>query len=215
LLTKSIITGVLLASLGGGTYYYGEESIRHFLEERLKISRVKKQIIPVKPKRARSGNTVKTVETSSDLEYTFFKTLTSSNNNNFPGLTKTKITKTLPPKVSKSNKIAKIQPSPQPKQVPNISIPQKTEKIKSPPIEDSLDYMVQVSSFRELAGAELMKNQLITSGYPAFLLKVDIPDKGIWYRVYLGKYAKREEAVLAAESAKAKEKLTAVVHQVS
>ena len=78
-----------------------------------------------------------------------------------------------------------------------------------------MDYLVQVGSFRELAGAEMMKNNLKSNGYSAFLLQVDILDKGVWYRVYLGKYAEREEAVLAAESAKVRDKLSAVVHQIS
>ena len=87
--------------------------------------------------------------------------------------------------------------------------------MESPQITDSPGYMVQVSSFRELAGAEVMKNQLMTNGYSAFLTEVVIPDKGIWYRVYLGKYANREEALEAAQSAKTRNKLSAVIHQVS
>jgi cell division protein FtsN len=211
LLTKSIITGILLASLGGGTYYYGEDSIRHYLEERLEISRVKKQIIPVKPKRSRTGNTVDIQDSAPEFEYTFFKTLISSKDNSFPGLKKSHNQKTIPSKVSKPRKV-----SPKP---PNL----KEKVVKKAPVipnsklhdEESLDYMVQVSSFRELTGAELMKSKLIANGYPAFLLRVEIPDKGIWYRVYLGKYAKKEEAVIAAESAKTRDKLSAVVHHIS
>ena len=109
MLTKSIITGILLASLGGGTYYYGEDSIRHYLEERLEISRVKKQIIPVKPKRVPSGKTVETLDSSPEFEYTFFKTLTSSKGSNFPGLKKSHNHKTIPAKVSMPRKVAQKQ----------------------------------------------------------------------------------------------------------
>ena len=213
MLTKSIITGVLLASLGGGTYYFGEESIRSFLEERLRISRIQKQIIPVKPKKERSGKTVEGPDTSSDIEYTFFKTLTSSNANSFQGLRKTAFAKTTDTSITKpislKQPIAKTKVSKKKPVIPS-KIP-----VESPQITDSPGYMVQVSSFRELAGAEVMKNQLMANGYSAFLTEVVIPDKGIWYRVYLGKYANREEALEAAQSAKTRNKLSAVIHQVS
>jgi len=215
LLTKSIITSILLASLGGGTYYYGEESIRTFLEDRLKISRVQKQIIPVKPKRVRSGNTVKAVDSSSVLDYTFFKTLTSSNANNFPGLIKTNTPKITTTRVPSSKNIVPKKSNHKTIVVQKTPIIQSNKPLESLQVEPTLDYMVQVSSFRDMSRAEIMKNRLISNGYPAFLLRVDIPDKGVWYRVYLGKFTKREEAVLAAESAKTKNQLTAVVHQVS
>ena len=71
--------------------------------------------------------------------------------------------------------------------------------------------MVQVSSFRELDGARALQNRLSKNGYPAFLREAVIPDKGVWYRVYLGRYPDKESALLAAESAKINENLSAVV----
>lgn len=215
MLTKSIITGLLLTSLGGSTYYYGEDSIRSFLEERLEISRIQKQIIPVKPKKKSSGKTVEIVDASSGIDYTFFKTLTTSNANNFPGLKKTTLAKTTHTNISKPKKVALKQPIAKTKinkYQPVIPTTISVDKLQVP---DSSGYMVQVSSFRELAGAEVMKNQLLANGYSAFLTEVVIPDKGIWYRVYLGRYANREKALEAAESAKTRDKLSAVVHQVS
>ena len=72
-----------------------------------------------------------------------------------------------------------------------------------------------MGSFKELAGAESMQSRLNENGHSSFYMEVDIPEKGVWYRVYLGKYSNKEEALLAAESAKFNERLSAIVHQVS
>ncbi len=73
-------------------------------------------------------------------------------------------------------------------------------------------YFVQVPRIF-MSKARALQNRLSKNGYPAFLREAVIPDKGVWYRVYLGKYSKREDALLAAESAKLNHRLSAVVHQ--
>ena len=47
-------------------------------------------------------------------------------------------------------------------------------------------YLVSVSSFREESLAIALKDKLIQSGYPASTLRVDLPEKGTWYRVLVG-----------------------------
>ncbi|MCH8209603.1 MAG: SPOR domain-containing protein, partial [Nitrospinae bacterium] len=75
------------------------------------------------------------------------------------------------------------------------------------------EFTVQVSSFQERDRARDMRGRLSKKGYPAFYLKVDIPEKGVWYRVYLGTYSTRQEAKMAAGRANIKENLPAVVRQ--
>ena len=210
MLTKSIITGVLLASLGGGAYYFGEAPLHVFLNDRLNKLRVKKQVIPVEAKPFSVKKKSIDTESAPFIEYTFFKSLAASDTKKYIGL-KRAVPVRATPVVSKIRK-------------PAISIKQS---IPSPKIRHALpdtllnakensqqqEYIVQVSSFRELAGAKALRNHLSINGYNSFLQEVAIPDNGVWYRVYLGRYPDKEKALLAAESAKINERLSAVVHQ--
>jgi len=213
LLTKTIITGVLLASLGGGAHYFGKEPLHSFLNERLTKLRVKKQIIPIKVKTLPAGKKLVYADSAPVIEYTFFKTLTAPQAGPYLGLNRsilvnaTQASATRPPPAT----IRKTIPTPVIKRDGPYR-PSKT-KLEFHQTDGPKMYMVQVSSFRELNWARAMENQLNKNGFSSFLIEVDIPGKGVWYRVYLGKYSNREDALLAAESAKLNHRLSAVVHQ--
>lgn len=55
-------------------------------------------------------------------------------------------------------------------------------------------YSIQISSFQNLENANKLVNSLKEKGKSVFWKKVDIPGKGVFYRVYLGKYKNREDA---------------------
>ena len=55
-------------------------------------------------------------------------------------------------------------------------------------------YAVHVSSVKSESGANQESAVLAAAGWPAFVRAVDLPDKGRWYRVYVGPYADREAA---------------------
>lgn len=56
-------------------------------------------------------------------------------------------------------------------------------------------YSIHLASFKFLQNANRHVNSLQEKGKLVFWKEVDIPDKGIFYRVFLGKYTSREEAV--------------------
>ena len=56
-------------------------------------------------------------------------------------------------------------------------------------------YSIHLASFKYLQNANRHVNSLQEKGKLVFWKEVDIPDKGIFYRVFLGKYTTREEAV--------------------
>lgn len=209
MLTKPIITGVLLASLGGGVYHFGESPLHAFLDERLQKSRVQKQIIPVKPKASRTGKKMPNAVLPPVMEYTFFDTLTDPRAGNYLGLNGVNVPKaarTRPPGTSirptlPSHKTRRDLPD-----TPSINLDFERAGV-------SKGYMVQVGSFRELDTARSLKTRLSKNGYYPFLMEAEIPGKGVWHRVYLGRYANKEEALLAAESVKLNESLSAVVRQ--
>jgi len=55
-------------------------------------------------------------------------------------------------------------------------------------------YTVQVGAFEEATVAEKLSHQLQKKGYPAYTMVKRIPEKGVWHRVRVGRYANRAEA---------------------
>jgi cell division protein FtsN len=73
-------------------------------------------------------------------------------------------------------------------------------------------FMVQVSSFKKLSHARSMESKLQQKGYPAFVMSVEVSKtKGIWYRVFLGKYQTEANARAAAQKAQRLHKLKTLV----
>ncbi len=64
-------------------------------------------------------------------------------------------------------------------------------------------YSVQVASHKKLPNAEKAIRQLQEKGYDAFYKKVDIPDKGEWYRIYVGRFDNRKKALSFSKKMKA------------
>ncbi|CCQ91359.1 exported hypothetical protein [Nitrospina gracilis 3/211] len=72
-------------------------------------------------------------------------------------------------------------------------------------------FQVQVSSFREVERARVLKEKLQKKGYPAFYTPVDLPGKGVWYRVFLGEFERRGAAEEAARLARMRDSLQTMI----
>lgn len=59
---------------------------------------------------------------------------------------------------------------------------------------DGKRFCIQVSSWKEEYKAEREVNRLKSEGHNAFYVKVNIPGKGIWFRVRIGYFSTQEEA---------------------
>jgi len=53
---------------------------------------------------------------------------------------------------------------------------------------------IQVASLKDGTAAERIVANLKKDGYPAYLTRIVIPDKGLWFRVRVGRYTDREQA---------------------
>ncbi|MBU0993615.1 MAG: SPOR domain-containing protein [Proteobacteria bacterium] len=80
-----------------------------------------------------------------------------------------------------------------------------TEQTKLPPpaenektIPDNLEkdgrYTIQVAAFRQADDADRLVKKLSSKGYHAYRSIGKVTDKGIWFRVRIGAYGKREQA---------------------
>lgn len=65
-------------------------------------------------------------------------------------------------------------------------------------------YLVQLASYPEIDLARDLVTSLKAKGYPVFIQKVNIPQGGTWYRVRIGSFDTKEEAMLFGNSLKSK-----------
>ncbi|MDA0692531.1 MAG: SPOR domain-containing protein [Nitrospinae bacterium] len=99
-----------------------------------------------------------------------------------------------------------------PKVEPAEAIKVETVRTVDRELSAFLAYAVQVSSFRQLERAEILKGDLAKKGYASFIGKTELSDnKGTWYRVYLGRYLDRAGAEVAAARVQREENLQAMV----
>jgi cell division protein FtsN len=66
------------------------------------------------------------------------------------------------------------------------------EKEKKP--AEAVRYTVQLASYRERREAEAVRDKLVAKGVAAFLLESRLADKGVWYRLRVGKGLTQQQA---------------------
>jgi cell division septation protein DedD len=65
-------------------------------------------------------------------------------------------------------------------------------------------YTLNIASFRNESNADQLLKELEDKGYEAFVEKANIPGKGTWYRVAVGRFSSRGEALAFARGLKEK-----------
>ena len=96
---------------------------------------------------------------------------------------------------------------------PRIEPPPRKRTPKPPPEPggDRGRFTVQVASVREVSRAQDLERRLKQRGYSAFVLKTDMKEKGVWYRVRVGRFETREGARTMAEKIEAYEKMDTLI----
>jgi len=79
------------------------------------------------------------------------------------------------------------------------NVPKKPTAVKAPSpssaaVETTGKLTIQVASMKDGAAAERIVANLKKDGYPAYLSRIVIPDKGLWFRVLVGRYQDRDQA---------------------
>jgi cell division protein FtsN len=90
------------------------------------------------------------------------------------------------PAVEKVEKIVEVKKVAAPPQ------PVKEEVVS--PVKPSVTYSIHAGSFRKTEFAQKDVNRFSNLGFNAYIERVDLGDKGIWYRVKIGLYNTRAEA---------------------
>lgn len=87
----------------------------------------------------------------------------------------------------------------------HASSPKPAPAIETPvPASKQGSLTIQVASFNDQGQANERVNSLRSKGEDARSVKVDIPGKGTWYRVQIGGFKSREDAISHASQLKSK-----------
>ena len=164
---------------------------------------VVKKVSAIKPK-----SIVNKTEALSPVshQFTFFETLKDKTMTKYVGLHGEMLPVSLPAKPARSHSKI-IEPA---KLEPKNNIKDIVAEEKKRPMLHR--FVVQVSSFRDVKMASILKMKLQKKGFDAYLMKIELPNHGgVWHRVFLGKYTDEALAQKAAERARHEYKLNAVV----
>jgi len=76
---------------------------------------------------------------------------------------------------------------------------------------DNARYSVQIGSYPDINEGTRIVEKWKSKGYPAYIMIADIPDRGRWYRVRIGGFESRDDAVKDMQQLTAKENVDALV----
>lgn len=82
------------------------------------------------------------------------------------------------------------------------SIPAKSA---IPKIDPSGRYTVQIGAFQDQSQANRLLNSMKSKGYPVFIKQMESPDNKHWYRVRVGTFSTRNDAISYGDKIKEKE----------
>ena len=75
----------------------------------------------------------------------------------------------------------------------NYAPSQKSSSLQDSLTPDGEKYTIQIGAFRTKNQAEQLSQTLKNKGYPTFLNKADLGNKGVWYRVRVGRFSSLPE----------------------
>jgi cell division protein FtsN len=101
----------------------------------------------------------------------------------------------------------KLKLSPPPKRKPTAPVTPKPAAVASPPVvtpagkpplpsaaDAAAPMTLQVASLKEKASADRIVAALVRKGFPAVRVAADVPGKGRWHRVQVGRFQDRADA---------------------
>ena len=83
------------------------------------------------------------------------------------------------------------------------------DKEEEPVAEDR--FTLQIGSFQDRGEADALSAELQTSGYEPYILSAEVPEKGLWFRVRIGRYPSYKAALSAKAAFEKKQQVIAYV----
>lgn len=115
---------------------------------------------------------------------------------------------------------AEDKPEPAPEEKPEPAAEEKPEPAKpdeadepeaKKPESTEARWTLQLSSFQDEEEATTFYNELRGAGYEPFITRAEVPEKGTWFRVRLGRYPDYESAIAAKAKFEERQQIIAYV----
>ncbi|MCD4780556.1 MAG: SPOR domain-containing protein [Candidatus Omnitrophica bacterium] len=89
----------------------------------------------------------------------------------------------------------------------------KQEQVSLPDIlnQSPQVYAIQIASFKKIERAKELLRELIQKDYDAYVVQKDLGSKGVWYRIYVGKFQTKDSADQALTDVKKNYKSSFVI----
>lgn len=135
-------------------------------------------------------------ETTADPQLSFYKTLPSGQKNNVmgSGINSKEVKPTKQPlQAAIPTNLIRATPPQSDDNAQNTAIPDTPAK-QTPPPQEQGSFTIQVASYLLRSDAEAHRSKLAAKGYIARIVGSNLGDKGVWYRVRVGKKLGSEDA---------------------
>jgi DedD protein len=80
--------------------------------------------------------------------------------------------------------------------------------------EEARRFTLQISSFQDRNEADALAGKLTAAGYDPYIVMSDLPEKGIFFRVRIGEFGSRADALAAKEEFEKKQRIIAYVTRI-
>ncbi len=129
------------------------------------------------------------------------------------------------PTPAKAEPVAQPEPQAKPATAPDkteTAVAAKAEEAKTdeapeappapkPAAKPRAKFTLQLSSFQERGEAEAFHAKILSAGYKPYITEANVPGKGRWFRVRLGKYLTHQDALDAKSDFEKRQKIIAYV----
>lgn len=93
------------------------------------------------------------------------------------------------------------------------ALAQAFARVQKPPAEAAADgaFTLQLSAYQDRAEADRFAGGLRDKGYAPYIIEANVPNKGVWYRVRMGRFPSKEAATRYLEDFKRETSMSAIV----
>ena len=213
--SAKIFLTLLVLVLTATGLFFGSVKVLKFFSEKENLSF--KKMISSKPEDMKDKQALVELGASSLDDFTFFDTLDDPSMKKYIGLNGSVVAMKEENYYKSNDLTSKMDGSLAPQVAQSLSksvITFSTKNLKGQKKVDSSTsgFVVQVGSFQEFQKADVLKNKLINSDYPVFIVSTFVEEKGYTlHRVFVGKFLKKTEAIQVAVRIKESEKIESIV----
>ena len=211
---KVFSTLLILVLVVVGLFFSSVKVLKFFSE---KENSSFKKMISLKPKDMKDKQALVELGASSPDDFTFFDVLDDPEMKKYIGLNGSVVAIKKEDYYKPNDLTPKVDGSLVPQVIQSVSKNVITPGTKNREGQKLVDpstsgFVLQVGSFQEVQKADALKNKLINSNYPVFIVSTFVKEKGYTlHRVFVGRFLRKTEAEKVAVRIKESEKIEPLV----